>query len=189
MDLIEVNLQKQIDKVKYEIRNCDLKDFDSLIDKYQVFNNIKNTFDEELVEAERFQKVLEEDQEILEKIYNKVQGLDLYSLPPTFDEVMLEVFLKEVEDEKKQNNVLASDMYKGIFYSVINDCDENKGGYYIEFFKVRDESIGDVDFDNRLDYMVIHAENEYEMQHSEEVVKSYIDTLLMELENENQEEL
>lgn len=102
MNLVEANLQKQIDKVKYEIRNCDLKDFDSLVDKYRVFNNIKNTFDEELVEVEPFQKVLEEDQEILEKIYNKVQGLDMYSLPPTFDEVMLETFLEEFSDARKE---------------------------------------------------------------------------------------
>lgn len=100
-EYIEINIQNQIDKVKDEIKNCNTKDFDDLIDKYRVFNNIKNTIDEDLIEVEQFQKVLEEDHDILEKIYNKVQSLNLYSLPPTFDEVMLETFLKEFSDSTK----------------------------------------------------------------------------------------
>ena len=102
MDVIEENLQKQIDKLIFEIRTCDLKEFDKLIDKYNVFNNIKNTFDEELVEVDKFKNILEEDHGILEKIYEKLQGLDMYSLPPTFDEVMLETFLEEITKENQE---------------------------------------------------------------------------------------
>jgi len=102
MDIIEENLQKQIDKLIFEIRTCDLKEFDKLIDKYNVFNNIKNTFDEEIVEVDKFKNILEEDHGILEKIYEKLQGLDMYSLPPTFDEVMLETFLDEITKENQE---------------------------------------------------------------------------------------
>lgn len=102
MDIIEENFQKQIDKLIFEIRTCDLKEFDKLIDKYNVFNNIKNTFDEELVEVDKFKNILEEDHGILEKIYEKLQGLDMYSLPPTFDEVMLETFLEEINKENQE---------------------------------------------------------------------------------------
>ena len=104
MDIIEENLQKQIDKLIFEIRTCDLKEFDKLIDKYNVFNNIKNTFDEELVEVDKFKNILEEDHGILEKIYEKLQGLDMYALPPTFDEVMLETFLEEINNVKEEEN-------------------------------------------------------------------------------------
>ena len=95
MDLIELNIQKQIDKVKKEIRVCKNEELDSLKDKYNMFNNIKNTIDEELIGTKQFQKILEEDSDILDKIYNKVQNLNMHTLPPTFDEVMLETFLEE----------------------------------------------------------------------------------------------
>ena len=81
-----------------------------------------------------------------------------------------------------------SNTYKGIYYSVMDDCDENKGGYYVELYKVIDENTQDIDFDNRLDYFVIHIDNEYEMHHPDEIVKEYIDTYLIELKNENNEE-
>lgn len=110
MNLIELNIQKQIDKVREEIRTCKSEKFDSLIDKYNVFNNIKNTFDEELIETEQFQKVLEEDSEILEKIYNKVQNLNMYTLPPTFDEVMLETFLEEFSNTREEEEELEDEL-------------------------------------------------------------------------------
>ncbi len=81
-----------------------------------------------------------------------------------------------------------SNTYKGIYYTVMDDCDENKGGYFVELYKVIDENTQDIDFDNRLDYMVIHIDNEYEMHHPDEVVREYIDTYLIELKNENNEE-
>lgn len=97
-----------------------------------------------------------------------------------------ELYIAEIKNNSPK---LESGEYEGIYYSVCEDCDENKGGYYVEFYKIIDDNIGEVDFENRLDYMVIHIDNEYEMKYSEEVVKSYIDRLLIQLESENQKEL
>lgn len=93
-----------------------------------------------------------------------------------------------IKDIRKNNSNFESDIYKGIYYSVMNDCDENRGGYYVEFFKVINENTQDIDFDNRLDYMVIHIDNEYEMKHSKELVEEYIDSFLIKQENENLED-
>lgn len=76
-------------------------------------------------------------------------------------------------------NNIDSGEYKNIYYSVQDDCGENKGGYYIEFFNILDNKTMEIDFDNRLDYMVIHVNNEYEMKNTEKVIKTYIDNLLM----------
>lgn len=94
-----------------------------------------------------------------------------------------------IDEIKKNSPKLESDEYRGIYYSVSDDCDENKGGYYVEFYKILDENNLDVDFDNLLDYMVIHIDNEYEMNNSMEIVKQHIDNLLIELENDNSKEL
>lgn len=98
MDLIEMNLQKQIDKLKNEIQNCNLDEFDNLIQKYNLFNNVKNTYTEELIDSDRYKKILEEDEELLDKIYKEFSGLNMYSLPETFDEVILEEFLDKLNN-------------------------------------------------------------------------------------------
>ena len=100
MDLIEMNLQKQIDKLKTKIRNCDSKEFDGLIQKYNMFNNIKNTYKEELIDSDKYKTILEDDEEILDKIYNEFAGMNMYSLPETFDEFALESFLDKLNNEK-----------------------------------------------------------------------------------------
>ena len=63
-------------------------------------------------------------------------------------------------------NDIDSGEYKNIYYSVQDDCGENKGGYYIEFFKILDNKTMEIDFDDRLDYMVIHVNDEYEMRNA-----------------------
>ena len=73
----------------------------------------------------------------------------------------------------------SSDTYRGIYYCVMDDCDENKGGYYIEFHH---NINGDVDFGEVLDYMVIHVDDEYEMSYPKKVVEEHIDNLIIELE-------
>ncbi|MBE5820175.1 MAG: hypothetical protein E7310_05125 [Clostridiales bacterium] len=98
MDLIEMNLQKQIDKLKNEIQNCDFDEFDNLIQKYNLFNNVKNSYTEELIDSDRYKKILEEDEELLDKIYKEFSGLNMYSLPETFDEVILEEFLNKLNN-------------------------------------------------------------------------------------------
>lgn len=99
MNLIDINITEQIDKVKDEIKSCNEDDFDSLINKYNIFKYIKNTLDENLIEIEPFKKILEEDQEVLEEIYEKFQKMDMYIAPPIFDEVMLETFLDEISKD------------------------------------------------------------------------------------------
>lgn len=186
MNLIEINFQKQIDRIKNEIRNCNAEEFDALIYKYNIFNEIKSTFSEGIVKIDEFQGILENDSKLLEKIYNKFLNVNINFSPRTFDDVMLEEFLNEI---KTQYSVFSSDTYKGIFYTVTNDCDENKGGYYIEFYKDLRNEYGNVDFDNRLDYMVIHVDNEEEMKNPRKYVEEYIDKLIKELEEDISEEL
>lgn len=82
---------------------------------------------------------------------------------------------------------LESGVYKGIYYCIMDDCDENMGGYYIELHKVLNEETMEIDFDDRLDYMVIHANDSYEMTNSKKVVEEYIDGLINELNNIKEE--
>jgi len=100
--LIEQNLQKQINEVIKQIRSCKENDFESLVYKYNVFNVIKNSFVEEIIEIGEFKKLLEEDKNILEKIYNKFLKVNIIFAPKTFDDVMLETFLKELNSEYKE---------------------------------------------------------------------------------------
>lgn len=105
-DLVEKNLQQQIEIVKSQIRQCNDDEFDSLIYKYNIFNNIKNTITEEILEIENFKDRLESDNKILEKIYNRFLNVNIDFLPSTFDEVMLDTFLiKEQEREEKLINI------------------------------------------------------------------------------------
>lgn len=82
---------------------------------------------------------------------------------------------------------LESDTYKGIYYSVIEDQDENKGGYYIEFFKDLENKYKEINFENRLDYMVIHIDDENEISNPRKYVEQHIDQLLLELENKTED--
>jgi len=94
--------------------------------------------------------------------------------------------LEEMYNEDRKEK-FSSNTYKGIYYCVMDDCDENKGGYYIEFHRDLKDEYGGIDFDERLDYMVIHVDDEYEMANPKKVVEEYIDNLILELEAEEQE--
>lgn len=89
-----------------------------------------------------------------------------------------------VEEDSQEK--FSSNTYKGIYYCVMDDCDENKGGYYIEFFKDLQNEYGEIDFDERLDYMVIHVDDEYEMSNPKKVVEEHIDNLIIELESKEE---
>ncbi len=82
-------------------------------------------------------------------------------------------------------NDIDSGEYKNIYYSVEDDCGENKGGYYIEFFNILDNKTMEIDFDDRLDYMVIHANDEYEMKNAKKVIENYIDNSLIKEKEKN----
>lgn len=82
-------------------------------------------------------------------------------------------------------NDIDSGEYKNIYYSVQDDCGENKGGYYIEFFNILDNKTMEIDFDDRLDYMVIHANDEYEMKNAKKVIENYIDNSLIKEKEKN----
>lgn len=100
--LIERNLQKQINDVIQQIRSCKDEEFESLVYKYNIFNSIKNTFDEEIIQTENFKELLEEDKNILEKIYSKFLDVNIIFAPKTFDDVMLETFLTEVNSKYEE---------------------------------------------------------------------------------------
>lgn len=100
--------------------------------------------------------------------------------------------VKEYEKENKEKETypkFESGTYKGIYYSVSNDCDENTGGYYIEFYKDLENEFGEIDFDNRLDYMVIHIDIEDEMKNPQKYVEEHIDNLIKELETDKELEM
>lgn len=98
----------------------------------------------------------------------------------------LEIINNKLEEMYKQEE-FSSGTYKGIYYCVMNDCDENKGGYYIEFHRDLQNEYGEIDFDERLDYMVIHADDEYEMANPKKIVEEHIDKLIIELEKGKEE--
>lgn len=102
---------------------------------------------------------------------------------------IIERRVHQLTDLESNMEQFGSGKYKGIYYSVIPDCCENIGGYFVELYKITDDLLGDIDFDQRLDYMVIHADNKYEMENPEKVVEYYIDRFLKEIESENQEEI
>jgi len=100
--LIEQNLQKQINEVIRQIRTCKEHEFESFVYKYNVFNAIKNTFTEEIIKVGEFEKLLLEDKNILEKIYNKFLKVNILFAPKMFDDVMLSTFLKEINSADKE---------------------------------------------------------------------------------------
>lgn len=114
--LIERNLQKQINEVMQQIRSCKDEEFDSLVYKYNIYNNIKNTFDEEIVETKLYEKILEEDKEVLEKIYSKFLRINMIFSPRTFDDVMLESFLTEIKVDymamKEEQKTVLIDIFR-----------------------------------------------------------------------------
>lgn len=112
------------------------------------------------------------------------------SLPYTLDSLE-RTLAQQVKEYEKENTYpqLESETYKGIFYSVSDDCDENTGGYYIEFYKDLENEFGEVDFDNRLDYMVIHIDIEDEMKNPKKYVEEHIDRLIKKLENDKEIEM
>lgn len=90
---------------------------------------------------------------------------------------------KMYKEDKKEK--FSSGTYNGIYYCVMDDYDENKGGYYIEFHKIINSQI---DFNSRIDYMTIHVDNKSEMSNPKKVVEEYIDNLISELEAEEQDD-
>ena len=100
----------------------------------------------------------------------------------------LEIINNKLEKMYKENKQeeFSSNTYKGIYYCVMDDCDENKGGYYIEFHRDLQDGYGGINFDERLDYMVIHVDDEYEMSNPKKVVEEHIDNLIIELERKEE---
>ena len=124
---------------------------------------------------------------ILDKCYDEWQDFD-----GNFDEKIEYAVDQRIEkiideEDKYKATDFSSDTYRGIYYSVKDDCDENKGGYYIEFYRDLQNDDGDVDFDEVLDDMVIHVDDEYEMSYPQKVVEEHIDNLIIELEKGKEE--
>lgn len=105
-DLMKKNLDEQIRMLKSQIQQCNDEKFDYFIHKYNIFNSIKNTIAEGIIETENYKDILEKDTLILDKIYNRFLDVNINAAIPTFDEVMLETFLeKEQEREEKLINI------------------------------------------------------------------------------------
>ncbi|MDO5555107.1 MAG: hypothetical protein Q4G09_00190 [Clostridia bacterium] len=91
-----------------------------------------------------------------------------------------------IETYKREIPEFRSNFYKNIYYCVINDCNENEGGYYIELYKINDNK--EINFNEILDYLVIHKDIDWEMQNPRQIVEKHIDELIENKIN-NEEEL
>ena len=59
--------------------------------------------------------------------------------------------------------------YKNINYIIRDDCGENKGGYFVELYKENEEDY--------FDYVVIHNNNQREMNNITKTIEKYIDSI------------
>lgn len=119
-----------------------------------------------------------------EKIYVEVYLIILLSMlrNTNINIYIVELIQDKILVEEDTDLEFKSGTYRGIYYSVNNDCDENTGGYYVEFYKYLENDFKEIDFDNRLDYMVIHVNIEDEIKNPKKYVEEHINNLIKELE-------
>lgn len=130
---------------------------------------------------------LSKDYDAIEVLISKDRRLYFHLYGWDCDSIIImnpDIIIEEKEKEKNLYPQFESGTYKEIYYCVNNDCDENTGGYYIEFYKYLSKESEEIDFDNMLDYMVIHIDIEDEMRNPKKYVEVYIDNLIKELTND-----
>lgn len=95
MNYIE-NLRQQKEKLRREIQKCNEKDFSGLVYKYNFYNSIENIVENGVFETEVYQEILS-NKNIYDILYNKF--LDWIDAPNLIDEITLNSFLQEIENE------------------------------------------------------------------------------------------
>lgn len=97
------NFKQQLNSLKEQIRTCKDEEFDSLVYQYNFYQLVNNTLENEMIENNKYNEILSNDKDILNKLYNKFMGL--VNAPSMVDETALEEFLKEIEDEVEEESI------------------------------------------------------------------------------------
>lgn len=98
------NFKQQLNNLKEEIKQCKDEEFDRLVYKYNLFKLVNDTLENDVLECKKHTEILNNDTEILNKIYNKY--MDWIDAPNFVDENVLNEFLNEIENEFKLNEDL-----------------------------------------------------------------------------------
>lgn len=94
------NFKQQLNSLKEEIKVCKDEDFDRLVYKYNLFQLVNNTLENDMIEENKYTEILNNDPDILNKLYNKF--MDWVNAPSFVDYNVLDEFLNEIETEFKQ---------------------------------------------------------------------------------------
>ena len=94
------NFKQQLNSLKEEIKVCKDEDFDRLVYKYNLFQLVNNTLENDMIEENKYTEILNNDPDILNKLYNKF--MDWINAPSFVDYNVLDEFLNEIETEFKQ---------------------------------------------------------------------------------------
>ncbi len=94
------NFKQQLNSLKEEIKICKDEDFDRLVYKYNLFQLVNNTLENDMIEENKYTEILNNDPDILNKVYNKF--MDWVNTPSFVDYNVLDEFLNEIETEFKQ---------------------------------------------------------------------------------------
>ena len=94
------NFKQQLNSLKEEIKVCKDEDFDRLVYKYNLFQLVNNTLENDMIEENKYTEILNNDPDILNKVYNKF--MDWVNAPSFVDYNVLDEFLNEIETEFKQ---------------------------------------------------------------------------------------
>lgn len=95
------NFKQQLNSLKEEIKQCKDEDFDRLVYKYNLFQLVNTTMENEMIEDNKYTEILNNDPNLLNKIYDKY--MDWIDAPSMVDYDVLNDFLNEIETEFKQN--------------------------------------------------------------------------------------
>ena len=151
------NFEHQLNNLKEQILKSEGKDFDKLVYKYQFYQMVNITLENEMIEIDKFKNILETDTRLLEKLYNKY--MDLVDVKSQVDYNVLDIFLEEIKDENekeisKEENYYNSDLkdkITDIFYNYYKDSPSKN--------KIEDEIIQEMR-NNKIPYHVLQYLNE-----------------------------
>ena len=97
------NFKQQLNSLKERIRDCKDEEFDSLVYQYNFYQLGNNTLENEMIENNKYNEILSNDKDVLNKLYNKFMGL--VNTPSMVDETALDEFLNEIEEEMEAESI------------------------------------------------------------------------------------
>ncbi len=97
------NFKQQLNSLKERIRDCKDEEFDSLVYQYNFYQLVNNTLENEMIENNKYNEILSNDKDVLNKLYNKFMGL--VNTPSMVDETALDEFLNEIEEEMEAESI------------------------------------------------------------------------------------